>query len=160
MWPNPQFHADLITFIKEFLDGKVQFCAVIVTGLSVSVNTQVDSVLNNQFHATGFVLITSFVNHKKVAAKALNERLHYSKHNQNVLIHFSAPKDGIFIYSRGKKSWPKNSGISKYFRKLLIKAVPQIVHPQFWKSSVLNSTCWMYCTMHLNMSRIQTQVAF
>ena len=88
----------MITFIKEFLDGKVQFCAVIVTGLSVSVNTQVHSVLNNQFHATGFVLITSFVNHKKVAAKALNERLHYSKHNQNVLIHFSAPKDRVLAY--------------------------------------------------------------
>ena len=88
----------MVTFIEEFLNGKVHFCAVIVTGLSVSVNTQVDSVLSNQFHATGFVSITSFVNHNKVAAKALNERLHYSKHNQNVLIHFSAPKDSVLAY--------------------------------------------------------------
>ena len=25
MWPNPQFHADLVTFTKEILNGKPYF---------------------------------------------------------------------------------------------------------------------------------------
>ena len=25
MWPNPQFHADLVTFTKEILNGKTYF---------------------------------------------------------------------------------------------------------------------------------------
>ena len=25
MWPNPQFHADLVTFTKEILNGKLHF---------------------------------------------------------------------------------------------------------------------------------------
>ena len=28
MWPNPQFPADLVTFIEEILNGKLHFCAV------------------------------------------------------------------------------------------------------------------------------------
>ena len=31
MWPNPQFPADLITFTKEILNGKLHFCAVLIT---------------------------------------------------------------------------------------------------------------------------------
>ena len=28
MWPNPQFAADLVTFTKEILNGKLHFCAL------------------------------------------------------------------------------------------------------------------------------------
>ena len=29
MWPNPQFLADLVTFVEEIFNGKLHFCAVI-----------------------------------------------------------------------------------------------------------------------------------
>ena len=29
MWPNPQETADLVTFVEEILNGKLNFCAVI-----------------------------------------------------------------------------------------------------------------------------------
>ena len=29
MWVNPQFYADMFTFTKEILNGKVHFCALI-----------------------------------------------------------------------------------------------------------------------------------
>ena len=32
MWPNLQFHADLVTFTEEILNGKLHFCAVLWTG--------------------------------------------------------------------------------------------------------------------------------
>ena len=28
MWPNPQFPADLVTFVEEIPNGKLPFCAV------------------------------------------------------------------------------------------------------------------------------------
>ena len=30
MWPNPQFPADLVAFTEGILNGKLQFCRVIV----------------------------------------------------------------------------------------------------------------------------------
>ena len=31
MWPNPQLTTDLVTFTEEILNGKLHFCAVIIT---------------------------------------------------------------------------------------------------------------------------------
>ena len=33
MWPNPQKTADLVTFTEEILNGKLHFCAVLISDM-------------------------------------------------------------------------------------------------------------------------------
>ena len=44
MWPNPQYPGDLVTFTEDILNGKLDFCAVILltqdNGLLVNNYTQ------------------------------------------------------------------------------------------------------------------------
>ena len=42
MWPNPQFHADLVTFTEEVLNGKHDFLCIVL-----SKNTPEDNVIDD-----------------------------------------------------------------------------------------------------------------
>ena len=45
MWPNPQFPADLVSFTKEILNGKLHFLCSVLSGSSSSLEAIVTSFL-------------------------------------------------------------------------------------------------------------------
>ena len=44
MWPNPQFHADFVTFTEKILNGKLHFCAVKVKFKFGPINSRMSCV--------------------------------------------------------------------------------------------------------------------
>ena len=65
MWPNPQFPTGLVTFTEQILDGKLQFCEVIVE-LNGGIRFQIDHVKSDflylyywKNHHLGFFRIVS-----------------------------------------------------------------------------------------------------